>query len=107
MMDAPPPALSVEPQWPYPPRRWWLKRLTLGCVLLAVALLGLWAWWGHEADRRLRRTLDAIAAAGHPVRAADLNAPPVPEDLNAASYLDRAAASLAPGVYSPSSSALD
>ena len=106
-MDAPAPAPSREPHWPYPPRRWWLKRLTLGFVLLVVALGGLRAWWGREADRRLRRTLDAIAANGHPVRAADLNAPPVPDELNAAVYLNRAAAAVVPGVDSPSSSALE
>ena len=97
---------DAEPDRPHPPRRWWLKRLTSGCVLLAVALAGLRAWWGHEADRRLRRTLDAIAADGHPVRAADLTAPPIPDELNAAIYLDRAAAAVVPGADSPSSSAL-
>ena len=49
----------VEPD---PPRYWWLKRLTAGCVMLAAGLLVLRLAWGWEAERRFRRAMEPVLA---------------------------------------------
>src|SRR5688500_5371829 len=98
---------SAELQVAYPPRFRWLRRIVLGCVLLALSLAGLRGWWGWEAERRLRRALDAIAAAGRPVRAADLADPPVPAETNAATWFKKAAAAIDPNTDAPTSTSLE
>ena len=89
-------AASAEPerQVPYPLRFWWLKRLTLLCVLLAAALAAVRLGSGWHADRRLRAALDPVVAEGGPVRPADLNPPAVPDEVNSAAYLKQAMAAI-------------
>ena len=99
---APPPA-EREPQGPVPARLWWLKRLTLLCVVLAVTLVAVRLWWGWEAERRLRAALEPLVAAGWPVRGRDLDPAPVPDDANAAIYLKQAIAAVDPDNDSPAS----
>jgi len=77
-------AADGEPTWPYPPRYWWLKRVSLGALLTGLVLAGAWEAWQRQALRRLRVETDAIVAAGDPVTAADLNPPPVPDSQNGA-----------------------
>ena len=96
----PPPPLvlhtpdAVEESDQYPPRFWWLKRLTLAGLLLLAALVGLRAWWGWEAQRRLRRETDQILAAGYPLRVTDMFPRPLPDGENAGWYLRKAADAL-------------
>jgi hypothetical protein len=69
---------------PFPPRYWWLKRIGLAAALLLV-LLGVVRWvWGSYADRRLREQIEEYRAAGEPVLVQDFQAPPVPDEQNAA-----------------------
>src|SRR4051812_42140640 len=96
---------EAEPTYPYPPRRWWLKRVAVSLAVVAVMLLAVRLGWGWEADRRMRRQTDEMAAAGESTGAADLQAVPLADEDNAAVYLKRAAAALVPGVDSPASSA--
>lgn len=95
-----------EPQTLCPPRFWWLRRLTVAGLTLALSMVAVRLAWGREADRRLRRLLDDLAARGEPVRLTDLNSTPVSVERNAAAYLRRAAEAVQPGADSPSSSAL-
>lgn len=86
--------VDPEPQAPYPPRLWWLKRLSLLCVLVAAALVGLRLWWGWEAQRRLDRVLQPVRAAGLPVLATDMKRQSLTDEINAAAYLRKASASI-------------
>lgn len=49
-----------EPDYPSPPRVWWLKRLTIVVLLWFLAIAGLIVWWNREADRRLVEGLSQI-----------------------------------------------
>lgn len=81
---------------PIPPRFWWLKRITIGSILLIVALAGLRWWWGYEAHRRLQAEIDRIIAAGEPIYPEDFDSKnTVPDDQNAVTALDDAVAALA------------
>ena len=91
---------ETEPDRPHPPRFRWLRRITVGCAAIALALTMLRAGWGWEADRRLRRALDSIAARREPHRVAD---PFIPGEQNAATWLIRAAAAVDPDADCPSS----
>ena len=42
-----------EPTHPFPPRYWWLARITTAILLLGFALGGTWFAWDREARRRL------------------------------------------------------
>ncbi|MBU0639817.1 MAG: hypothetical protein KKB50_13195 [Planctomycetes bacterium] len=79
---------------PLPPRYWWLKRLVVAFVLVAV-LVGALRWWaGRTAQRRLDAQLAAYRAAGQPVLLADFDRPPVPDEQNAVALLNQAQAAL-------------
>jgi hypothetical protein len=73
-------------------------------VVLVLLLSATRLAWGWEAERRLRRALNEIAARGEPVRPADIVAEHVPDAENAAAYLIRAAAAVDPNADCPSSS---
>ena len=97
----------AETAGPYPPRFWWLKRLSLALLLLLVALTALRLWWGREARRRLEAALAPIVARGDPIDAAGMNLPPVADEVNAALYLRRAAAVIDRNADSPAASSLE
>ena len=85
----PPPA---EPDYPYPPRFWWLKRITVVTAVVLLLLACVRVWWGWEASRRLQAEIDRIKAAGEPIEVADFTPVPVPDDQNAAPLLLKAIA---------------
>jgi hypothetical protein len=71
-----------------------LKLIALGIgalVLLAVFVLAIVAW---QVDRQWRQRLATIRAAGDPVSIADLAPEPIPDDENAAAYLQQIAPQL-------------
>ncbi|MBN1346530.1 MAG: hypothetical protein JXQ73_27825 [Phycisphaerae bacterium] len=80
---------------PIPPRFWWLKRIGVVVVIWLVALVGLRAWWGYEAGRRLQVEIDCLRAAGGPVEVQDFAPPPLPDAENAAPLYDRVGRMLA------------
>ena len=94
-MSADPTKGAPEPTVPYPPRFWWLTRLTaLGCALAVVALVVRW-WWGATAQNRLDETVAAARVRGDPILVLDYIAESHPPDeSNAAVYLRRAAMAL-------------
>lgn len=94
-----------EPQGAHPARFWWLKRFALAAVGGVLLLAATWAAWGWEAERRMRRALDEIAAAGDPVRPEGVRRLRLPDRENGADYLIRAAAAVDPDADCPSSSA--
>src|SRR5687767_12106365 len=98
---SPLPTIKPEPEVPVPVRYWWLKRIFVAMVVVAIGLAGVRVWWGREADRRLQGVLDDIAARGEPVRAADLDPTGVPDAQNAAHYLGRAATAVNQTAWSP------
>lgn len=98
----------TESNAPYPPRCWWLKRLTALGVVVLVGMGGVRAWWGRHADSLLAVEHAAVRAAGHPLAAEDLNRPPVPAERNAAAFILRAIAIFeAENVMGPGSSSRD
>src|SRR4051812_45181372 len=101
--DAFPTTLPSEPEptVAFPPRCWWLKRLTLAALVLGAVLGGVWAAWAREAERRLGRELDPVVAAGDPVNAAGMNPPRIPDEENGALLYRRASKILNRTVQSP------
>jgi hypothetical protein len=95
-----------EPTDPFPPRFWWLKRLSAGGFLLVLLLAGTRAAWGWAAERRFERAIAPVRARGEPLVAAELNPPQVPDHLNAAWYLKRAIAAIDPNADSPASTSM-
>src|SRR2546423_2973906 len=94
-----------EPDFPYPPRYWWLKRVLLGLVLLGLVMAGAWRAWAREARRRVEVAFAPIVARGEPVNAAGLNAAPVPPEENGAPlYLEASRIAGENEIWSPSSS---
>ncbi len=88
-------ATSDEPDGPFPPRYWWLKRILAGVGLLLVGLLLLRLVWGWEANRRLQAEIDSYIAAGEPIHPEDFDpAEDIPNDQNAAKFLMDAAAAV-------------
>jgi hypothetical protein len=88
----PAPTAEAEPDGPYPPRFWWLKRLTVSYVAFA-ALVGsaYGAWWAYS-ERRLAGTIAAIRARGEPAVLADfLRQEVLPVEQNGAVALEAAA----------------
>ncbi|MBN1343619.1 MAG: hypothetical protein JXQ73_13105 [Phycisphaerae bacterium] len=76
---------------PTPPRYWWLRRIGLVSLVIVVGLVGLRAWWGQVAARRLRAEIERIQAAGEPIFPNDFDPPPVSDEENGALMLIRAA----------------
>src|SRR5262245_42071518 len=62
---------APEPAYPYPPRYWWLTRLSALVVLLGLALAGLRWWWGNHADRKMDAVIAAAHARGEKILVAD------------------------------------
>lgn len=73
------------------PSRRWMKRLAWAFALLFLTLAVLrWAW-GCEAERRLQAKIAEYRAAGQPVLFEDFAREPIPDNVNAALLLMRAA----------------
>jgi hypothetical protein len=77
-----------------PPRYWWLKRIAIGMAVLLVVLGGVRWWWGVYARRALQAEIDRYVAAGERVTFDDIAGPPIPDDQNAAVFLQQAATEL-------------
>jgi hypothetical protein len=75
---------------PYPPRRWWLKRIAIASGVFTAAFITLFAAWHYYADQRLQAAIDKIKAAGEPLFPADFNTPPIPDEDNAVVLLEQA-----------------
>lgn len=86
------PPVFADDDLPYPPRFWWLKRLTITGGILLVALVLLRLWWGWEANRRLQAEIAKYRAAGEPVFAEEFDAAldAVPDEDNAALLYEEA-----------------
>lgn len=79
-----------------PPRFWWLKRIIIAYILFLGGLTCLWLMWSNIANTRLRATIARYRALGQPVLIEDFQTPPLPDDVNAAHYLLKAADHLTP-----------
>lgn len=55
-------AMIGDADIPFPPRFWWLKRLSALTLVWAVCIAALIAWWRHEVDRRVETQARAILA---------------------------------------------
>lgn len=77
-----------------PPRYWWLKRiLATAGVLLIVVVCSHWLW-GVAAERNLQKKIAQLRAAGQPVLPEDFEQPAVPDEENAAYYIEQACSAL-------------
>lgn len=85
---------ATDDTTPIPPRYWWLKRILLAVGVLILALAVLRWWWGVEAERRLQAKIDEYHALGQPVTIEDFQYPSVPDEENAAHFLQQAAAAI-------------
>src|SRR5437764_12412041 len=81
---------TISEQTPFPPRFRALKRTTITLLVLTLALGSLWLWWSHVASTRLQARIAEIKAHGEPLYPGDFDSPPIPAELNAATYLRRA-----------------
>ena len=96
--------ISQEPIVANPPRYQWLKRIGLLVFLILLALAALRWWWGHAAQVRLQRVIDAAHARGEPILPEDFTPQPIPDGQNAAITLRQAAGAI---VSDPNSDAMD
>src|SRR5258706_1542712 len=74
----------------FPPRFWWLKRLTAALVVWVAALVALRYLAAGVVDARLREEIGKIRARGEPIDPVDFAEPKLAEEENAAVPLDRA-----------------
>lgn len=81
-----------DPETPCPPRFYWLKRLALAGLVLAVLLVGLRLVWGHRVQGRLDLTIADIQSRGESILFDDLQSEPLPDSENGAWYLKQALA---------------
>ena len=82
---------TSEPAVAIPPRFRWLKRGLLTLLFLIVAL-GIVRWqWGVYAERRLQKIIDEVRSRGEPILIEDFKTHTVPDEENAAFYLQKAA----------------
>jgi len=72
---------------PFPPRYWWLKRLSIAGGAWLVFLVALRLWWGWEADRRFEAEVARIQAAREPIFPEDFDSRPIPDERNAVTLL--------------------
>ncbi|HEY1629249.1 MAG TPA: hypothetical protein VGF52_05285, partial [Tepidisphaeraceae bacterium] len=86
--------MTGEPTHPYPPRYWWLKRISALVILILLLLTVLRIWWGYDAEKKLDALIASLHAAGEKILPEDFNSPPIPDSENAADYLNRAAAAI-------------
>ncbi|HEX5242187.1 MAG TPA: hypothetical protein VFW23_02915, partial [Tepidisphaeraceae bacterium] len=83
--------IRIEGSIPLPPRRRWLRRITLILLVLVTVAAGTRVWWGHFADRRVAAFLAEAKARGEPSSSADLKSSPVPQEKNGAILVAEAA----------------
>ncbi|WP_428938621.1 hypothetical protein [Fontivita pretiosa] len=93
-------ALS-ESDKPFPPRYWWLKRLSLALAAALIALTIVRIIWGYDAQRRYDRAIQAIRARGEPILPEDFDAPHIPDDANRVHYLNLAISAINPNADPP------
>lgn len=98
--------IAGESEVPYPPRFAWLKRLSVGGVVLLAALGAVRLWWGSRAGQLLAAEHGRMRGLGQPVAIKDLTAPSIPAERNAATFLRRAYAAKSTTALSPASTAL-
>src|SRR5438477_8323245 len=96
------PSAAVLPVAAYPRRFWWLKRLSLAAVVVAIALLALRIWWGAKARGILNTEIAAFHAGGEPILPEDFATPIVSDADNGAFYLKKAAEAVDENVPVPS-----
>ncbi len=85
---------SPEPTHPYPPRYWWLKRLTVLGLIVVVGTACLRVWWGRVAERELERVVAELRGRGEPVWPEDFGPTDLPDEQNAAVLLRAATEAL-------------
>lgn len=73
---------GVDGTIPFPPRRRWLKRITLTVLVLVMLAAAVRMWWGYYADRRVAAFLAQAKAHGEPSSPVDLQTPPIPDEVN-------------------------
>ena len=87
----PPTVTAPVDDEPLPPYRFRLRhQMAVAFAVLALAL-GVRAWWGWYAQRRLDAAIAELRAKGEPVTEADFADPAVPDEQNAAFFIRRAA----------------
>src|SRR5438477_11740475 len=95
----------AEPQYPFPPRFRWLKRIAVLSIVLIVAFIALLRWWRFEADRRMAAEVAQLRARGERALIEDFQGPVIADDQNAGASLNNAAAAVA--LTAPQRSLLD
>lgn len=97
-----------EPDYPWPPRYWWLRRISIWSIVLLLVLAIIRIVWGWDADRRFQSAIDAIRAKGEPILPEDFELPAVQnEQENFVYHFRLATASWPAGIYSPRDSNLE
>lgn len=81
---------SPEPTTPTPRRFWWLKRLSLAVLVLAVLLAGLRLVWGQSVQAKLDAAIADIHAKNEPILFEDLKHEALIDVDNGAAYLEQA-----------------
>jgi hypothetical protein len=106
MTDAP--LHPTESSEPYPPRFRWLWRISAVYVLLIGAVVGVRVWWGNVAGARLDAVVHGAHARGEKILVADYARDvPLPDEQNAAFFLQRAHRGLPPSTSRTEHWALD
>src|SRR6185437_11781331 len=83
--------IGIDGTIPLPPRRRWLRRITLILLLLITLAAGIRVWWGHFANQRVAAFLTEAKTRGEPSSPADLQSPPIPQEKNGAILVAQAA----------------
>jgi hypothetical protein len=74
----------LEPDCPFPPRFWWIRRIVVVSVLLVAGYIGAMIWCRNSARQRLIGEVQSIRARGEPILIEDIQTPPPHDALNAA-----------------------
>jgi hypothetical protein len=88
------------------PRRFvWTKRWAV-CIatLIIVVVVVTRGWWGYVASIRLTAAIEEVHARGEPILVTDFATPRIPDEQNAAFFINRACAAIYPNAQGPSSS---